>query len=271
MSLDVILDAQRRWATSRRLQTARDYTNSLEANLFRSLNPATRAEFAAGSGNELGLSGRPGKMQSLRSSSALAVNVFDYWRGAALLPLAQAFGVREGLVELHFEQKYPHGLPSTPPNLDVVLYQSAGAPVAIESKFAEPYEHNSDFEPLDDKYFPDSVDRWDSLGLPRCQAVARGLGHSIRFQRLNAGQLLKHVLGLAHVHRDFRPVTLAYVWYDVGTDEAGQHRAEIERFQDLVSDEVRFIPMTYNGLFETIRTAASSDYVTYLGERYFGP
>src|SRR5450759_1015945 len=88
MSLTSILDAQIAWAGTR--PRRKHILDCLDDNLFLPLHPATYAEFARGSGDELGLGGRTAKMRSLRSSSAFACNVFDPWRGHALGPLAHA-------------------------------------------------------------------------------------------------------------------------------------------------------------------------------------
>jgi len=67
-----IYDQQRRWATTRGIPFDRDgYTQIVEANLFQPLGTQSRAEFEAGSGDEVGGVGRRGKMQALHSSSAL--------------------------------------------------------------------------------------------------------------------------------------------------------------------------------------------------------
>ena len=60
-----------------------------EDNLFIPLRPETEAEFSRGAGDELGRPDSPGSMASLRSTAALAVNVFDPWRGTDLGPLTE--------------------------------------------------------------------------------------------------------------------------------------------------------------------------------------
>jgi hypothetical protein len=75
-----ILHQQRKWAAARGIKPIGNHTQTLEENLFQPLNAETKAEYKAGSGNELGSVDKPGDMYSLRSSSALVCNVFDYWR-----------------------------------------------------------------------------------------------------------------------------------------------------------------------------------------------
>jgi hypothetical protein len=78
-----ILRQQQNWAANRKVavDSSGSYTETLDANLFQPLHRDTLADFQRGSGDELGCNGHRGKMQALHSSSAFAVNVFDYWRG----------------------------------------------------------------------------------------------------------------------------------------------------------------------------------------------
>jgi hypothetical protein len=91
-------------------------------------------------------------MWSLRSSSALAYNVFEPWRGQDILPVASALNATVSSNELRFEQKYPHGLPHTPPNIDFVLDACDAQPLGVECKFTEPYGCKDDHVPIADKY-----------------------------------------------------------------------------------------------------------------------
>src|ERR1700682_6479487 len=72
---------QRAWADRSGISIDADgYCRNLRDNLFQDLSAGSRDDFAAGDGQELGKIGARGKMQALHSSSALACNVFDYWR-----------------------------------------------------------------------------------------------------------------------------------------------------------------------------------------------
>lgn len=269
MSLARILRHQIVWAGSRPRRG--HVLDRVEDNLFRPLHPATYADFASGSGDELGLGGRTAKMRSLRSSSALACNVFDPWRGRPLAALAAALGLDGAFTEIAFEHKLSHGLRSTPPNIDVILFGRECAPLGIEAKFAEPYGTKDPHPPLDDKYFPKNRRRWSDLGLPKSQALAEGIGRSMRFTRLHAGQLVKHILGLANTFRDVRPVRLRYLWYDTGGDEADAQRTEIVQFLALVVPEVDFAAIRYQDLFTRLVSVPepTDGYLAYLRSRYF--
>ena len=68
------------------------YTRCLEANLFESLLSQTIQEFEAGDGHEL--SGYPPKMSALHSSSALAVNFFQYWQRVGVVGTINPVDIR---------------------------------------------------------------------------------------------------------------------------------------------------------------------------------
>lgn len=267
MTLNSILEAQRRWAERRGIKIDDNYhTERLEDNLFRPLNLKTRDEFAQADGNELG-----GKMCSLRSSSALAVNFFDSWRGTPLDRLADALGAKGNFTELQFEQKYSHGIRGFPPNIDVVLQaKGVSAPLAIESKFAEPYDDKKPHPPLDPKYFPENRRLWHDVGLAQCQSVAEAIGHGLSFVKLDAAQLLKHVLGLRRAHPADRP-RLIYLWYDPKSGEGETHRSEIHQFASLLNNDIDFTSLTYQTVFERLKPFGEANYVAYLDDRYFAP
>ena len=87
-------------------------------------------------------------MSSLRSSSALSYNVFAPWLGHDLSPLARALATSLVDQTLQFERQFPHGLQSTPPNIDVVLDNQQPRPLGIESKFTELYGPKKAHPPL---------------------------------------------------------------------------------------------------------------------------
>ena len=76
-----------------------------------------KAAFERGSGAELlDTPSRPAKMKALHSSSALAVNFFDYWAGTDSSPLQRALDLESQIVKVDFEAQYPTGLTGSPPN-----------------------------------------------------------------------------------------------------------------------------------------------------------
>ena len=266
-----VRDDQRSWAQGRGLTVDSDgYTGSLDENLFRPICPETMADFDTGDGGELGAPGRRGKMQALHSSSALACNVFDHWRGRDTSALAQAFGIDGGIASIAFERKFPTGLSGTAPNLDVVLAAPSGRLTAIECKFLEPYGgHASDFKA---SYFEAQPGLWQAAGYPSCQGLAEQLyGGEQNFRWLNAPQLLKHILGL---HKTAPPDwSLVYLWYKVPGREGDAHAAEAADFAAVaLADGIDFRTLSYQCLYRRLQDSGSAedrDYLKYLEERYF--
>jgi hypothetical protein len=265
----VVREQQREWALGRGIALdASDYTLDLADNLFVQLSAAARDEFAGGDGDELGRPGERGKMQALHSSSALACNVFEYWRDRDASALAASLGSTAPL-QIGFERKYPTGLRGNAPNLDVVLRPASGRVVAIECKFLEPYAaHGPGFK---EKYFEASPGLWEDAGYPRCQALAQALySGECTFRWLYAEQLLKHILGLARWGDAWR---LLYLWYQVPGPAGPEHAAEADQFARVVTEDgIDFAVLSYQTLFKELRERARYDdraYVDYLGERYF--
>lgn len=270
MPLKDILRAQCAWADDAGRSRTGHLCESIDDNLFAPLRAVTRAEFAAASGDELGLSGKTPKMRSLRSSSALAVNTFDAWRGLDLTSLNSALGMNGRLTDFHFEQRLPHGLASSPPTLDLLLFRDQEPPIGIEVKFCELYDSTKEHLPIDDKYFVGDRARWSEVGLRKCQLLASSIGRSESFRRLGAGQLLKHILGLSHVFGTDEGVHLIYLWFDSACQEADEHRDEIARFGARLDSRVDFRPVTYQEFL--LRLQAFSEptpgYLNYLQQRY---
>ena len=209
-------------------------------------------------------------MSSLRSSSALAYNFFAPWIGHDLRPLAAALGHQRDDDTLQFERKFPHGLSTMPPNLDVTLDNQQRRPLAIECKFTEPYGAKRPHPPLDRKYFDGSRARWAELGLVRCQVLAESLGHGVEFKRLGVGQLLKHILGLAWTTK--RPPRLVCLWFDANCAEAHEHADELDRFSEYLDHAIEFNAVSYQQAFARLLHAREPmpGYFDYLVSRYFG-
>ncbi|HVB56989.1 MAG TPA: hypothetical protein VNE63_11230 [Candidatus Acidoferrales bacterium] len=266
-----ILTQQQNWAANQKVAVRSGYTETLDANLFQPLHRDTLADFQRGSGDELGRNGNRGKMLALHSSSALAVNVFDYWRSRSLAWVAGALSLSADPVLLRFEAQFPTGLPGNPPNLDLEFVLVNGHRIAVESKFTEPYTYANHAEPFKSKYFPTANGLWYDCGLPRCQEIADRLHRrESQYQHLNVAQLLKHVLGLARP--SVGQFTLFYLWYALPSDEARRHGEEIKAFADDIGSEVDFRALSYQELFSSALRGLDAEHVAYLnyiGERYF--
>jgi len=265
---EAIYARQKSWATKCGIPVdAAGYTLTVDKNLFQPLSVASKSEFGLGRGNELGSATNRGKMQATHSSSALACNFFDYWRDKPLTPLASALGAPSSISEIHFEQIY-RTIINTRPNLDVALFGNGVKPFLIESKFVEPYGSDKSGKIFKGAYFPDGLGLWEQHNLTQCQVLAQKIqSRHVEFSRLDAQQLLKHILGLANEHSE--GFTLLYLWYDWPSPEATEHRAEIERFAQAVGGEIEFRAMTYQDLFREITNTTSGGYLAYLAARYF--
>ena len=260
-----VVEQQTRWATDKGFATRNAYLMSLADNLRQELSSDARRDFERGSGGELRERGiRPPKMHALRSSSALSVNVFDYWRSRDSSPLQRALGLRDRITRVSFEEQFPTGLRGSPPNVDVVLTLEGNQRIAIESKYTEwlsPRERT-----IDPKYFADGTEAWVNAKLPKCQALALAFRDAAPFKYLDAPQLLKHALGIGRTKRGHHE--LWYMYFDWKCPEGDQHAAELVRFSELVGSEIRFRALTYQQLFKrlastvTRRDAAYMDYLT---------
>ena len=279
-----ILAKQVEWAKNRGLMLIgsqgvrgrKIYTSQVDENLFHSLNSDTITEFNDGDGGELnGSPNRPAKMQALHSSSALGVNIFDYWRGASdLSVISAACGLcragRKLSGKIRFEQKFSiDDQFQRSPNLDLTIYLQSGRYKAfgIECKFTEPYSSRR-HGGLDRKYFQNK-EIWQDL------LATRNLARKISpddnsFKYLHAAQLIKHILGMNRKfgHGKYR---LLYLWYDSFGEPGYLHRQEIEEFKDVVrSDGVVFHEITYQELIINLakHRKTHEDYTSYLSSRY---
>lgn len=253
------------------------YTRKLNENLFHPLLPEVRESFDAGDGGELGSSRFPGKMQAVHSSSALGVNVFQYWIEqnsvrdiAALCGLCRPDSLAPK--DIRFEEKYPiRETFGYHPNIDVVFHNSDSSRIkrfAAECKFSEAYgayKHGG----LKSKYL-NLDDLWKDI--PTLHRFAQTISPVDKdFKHLHPAQLVKHILGLkSQCGRDgFR---LLYLWYDVLGEEGACHRGEVQRFSEIAKrDGIKFHTITYQELIVRMQHRLSVEhkaYVNYLTSRY---
>jgi hypothetical protein len=258
---EIVLNHQRQWAVGRNLELSPNGSRFVffDDSLLVPLDEQTRSEFAGGAGGELS------RMPSLRSSSALAVNMFLPWR-ADPTPLLSVFASEGPSDTLSFEVQHPTGVTGRHPHLDVVITTS-GPPVAIESKFLEPYDEPS-AQSMSNAYL-DRDDLW--VGLSRVREVAEAIANGRSpFRRFGAAQLIKHVLGLSR-SLGAGGLRLAYLWYKVPGDAAGEVELEAEDFRVAVGDDIDFRAMTYQDLFADVVGLREPvpGYFRYLEDRYF--
>lgn len=262
---------QSTWAKTKGIECDQSsYTINPDDNLYIPLSDDSRKEFASGDGGELGTPDKRGKMQALHSSSALACNVFEYWRGRDCSVLANALNLSGDVTKMEFERKFKTGLPGNAPNLDIVLTSDDGSITAIESKFLEPYSRNQ--KGFKEKYFESDTGLWKQAGFSNCQEFAECLQKGIAsFRWLHAEQLLKHILGLKKSELKWK---LLYLWYETPSTASSEHAQEINEFAlVLAADGILFQSMSYQELFSGMRSytdEADQDYLSYLESRYFG-
>ncbi|MGC9385034.1 MAG: PGN_0703 family putative restriction endonuclease [Kosmotogaceae bacterium] len=254
------------------------YTLDLDQNLYEPLLEINRDQFLQGNGQEiLGSQEKPAKMQALHSSSALGVNIFQYWQKRGLISeIASACGFcnrgSQYSERIVFEEKYKIDNKFViPPNIDVVIHNNNSSKYklfAVECKFSEAYggrKHGG----VKSAYLADQ-NLWADLS--NLEKLAKEISpDDERYSYLHAAQLVKHILGLKTKlgNKDFR---LLYLWYDVLGKEGADHRVEVKDFTEIAkSDGIKFHAMTYQELIAILdryHRGEHFNYVKYITERY---
>jgi len=253
------------------------YTKTLDKNLFQPLRSEIEDSFNKADGGELhSTSTTPSKMQALHSSSALAVNVFQYWMDKDISKIAnfcKFCNYNNEPKKLFFEKKYYIDKKfDKPPNIDVVIENNSNngyKAYAIESKFSEPFSKRNGNKGFKEKYFS-IPDIW--VDLPNIYKLAESISpEDNTFQILYPTQLIRHILGLKlkYGKSKFR---LLYLYYESVGVENCIHKKELEKFAESVKkDNVKFHYLSYQDLIVQLReklSANHSEYVNYLTERY---
>jgi len=280
---EYILSKQTQWALNNNIKLigskgARGrlaYTQNLRDNLFEPILPEIKESFKEGDGGEL--DGSPSKMQAVHSSSALGVNIFQYWQKINQIPkIAAACGLcnktNRSCQNIKFETKYQiSDRFQFSPNIDVTienLPKSRFKVFAIECKFSEAYSsrHHSGMDP---KYL-DLKNIWKDL--PILHSLSKKISpEDNRFKHLHAAQLVKHILGLEKKYgkNKFR---LLYLWYDCFGHEGSKHREEVEEFtKKAKADNIYFHALSYQELIIKLSKEyrdSHRDYIKYISNRY---
>ena len=281
---EYILEKQIQWALNR-IQLVgskgqrgrRAYTPERNQNLFEPLEPDVLKSFKDADGNEInGKPDSPEKMQAVHSSSALCVNIFQYWHKINQVPIiAAACGlclknnnVSERIV---FEEKYQIDKKFRfSPNIDVVIHNNDSFKIkrfAIECKFSEPYATQGHLG-LKRKYLT-LENIWKDI--PKLFAFASSICPKEKYTYLHSAQLIKHILGLKKAvgKEKFR---LLYLWYDVLGEEGTNHKKEIDDFTKIVkSDDIKFRALSIQELIVTLSNYYRSnheEYIKYITNRY---
>ena len=285
--LDFIKSKQQAWAKRNGFELLggtipdrgeKNYLYNLTDNLFEELSKESLDCYNSGDGGETrNTKTRLAKMKALHSSSAIVVNLFQYWTGKTVVPLLYACKLcsesAKGVsTTIKFEEKFEISKDKAQfpfsPNLDVVIGGSQSLVYAIESKFTEPYSSRK-HSGIKQKYI-DNPFFWN--GLPNLYELAKEICPSDnKFQYLDAPQLMKHILGLKKKHNKvgFR---LLYLWYDVVGEKGYEHRKEIEQFAEIAKkDNINFSNITYQEVIITLTKKlydGNESYCDYLTNRY---
>lgn len=273
------------------------YCNDVKDNIFdNELDECVKTQFDNAKGNELDDKKYPAKMKALYSSSALCVNVFQYFavgegKNNALELLVACKLVSDGysgkVSSINFEET-GYKIPDiSEPNIDVVVKiesENKKQLFAIESKFSEPYSsHRGNF--LKEKYcIEENRNVWendkikglyDALEIDCKEKVSRlskdkegkerlEYGRYIfDYERLDGAQLLKHILGVVNGNdcKDSE-ITLVYLWYDTFGSEGAKHREEIEDFRKRIerNSKVKVRHATYQEVIANLCNSEKLDY-----------
>lgn len=281
-----ILEKQIAWANRNNIKLVgskinrgkQAYTTKLEENLFESLLPQTIAEIDNGDGGELkGNATHSARMCAVHSSSAIGVNIFQYWKNKSVSDIAYALGLchkdNKLSKEIHFEQKFQISNKfRRSPNIDVIIKNNDKSNIkvfGVECKFSEAYSSRT-HPGLKEKYISEISEQWKDI--PELFEFAKGISpNDKKYEHLHPAQLLKHILGLkkAHGKSGFR---LLYLWYDVLGNDGYQHQKEIKHFSDIVKrDNIKFHSISYQELLIKMKNklyAGNKKYINYMMNRY---
>ena len=282
---EYILSKQIKWAYRNNIvligskgnRGCKAYTQRLDDNLFEPLMIEVRDNLKEADGGELTGGTYPCKMQAVHSSSALGVNIFQYWKRINQVPTIAAacrFCITGNTSSqgINFEVKYPiSGKFPRSPNIDVVIKNSPESRFkvfAIECKFSEDY-YPGTHSGISPKYI-ELNKVWDNM--PNLLKLAKEISpNDNRFTHLHSAQLIKHILGLKEKFgkNKFR---LLYLWYDTIGPKSAKHHKEIEEFIKITkTDGLYFHAMSYQDLIIKLAKKywdTHRDYVDYISERY---
>jgi len=266
-----ITKKQRDWAGRHAINLEPNYYfKDIDDNLFGGLDSNTRVEFEQGSGHELGESR---KMYAPWSSSALVTNFFQYWRRIEDIPtICAALSLDGEYGSLTFEKKLLNPTGRGKPNLDVELSglrEKASEPsvVGIESKFTELYRSGKKNE-MENEYLNPAI--WGDKFQALFKLASEIHGRKVEFANFDAAQALKHMLGMFTTYSN-RRLRMICLWYEVESSEAKIFREKLDLFKECVADSFDFVSLTYQELFQSLRTICGdkhSAYMNYLEKRY---
>jgi hypothetical protein len=257
-----ITESQKQFVTGRgAVLDSRGWAVDYRQNLFTALQADTVREFQE-AGELTEHSG--GRIAAPHSSTALAINMFDRWRGRDFTSLGEAMQVDVAHM-VGYEQPHDLGF-QRPAQPDIEFTGTSGTPVAIEVKLREPY--GSVKNEFADRYF-ETPGLWD--GLPALHDLAMGIrGGEVVFTTLHAAQLIKHALGLTCSYgTDF---VLGYLWHYIPSKIGDEHVRELAEFAATASADISFTFVTVADLLDRIDPdQVNSAWHSYMTARYVTP
>ncbi len=283
---DYILTKQIAWAGKNKVKLVgseitkgrKSYTKTLDQNLFEPLLPQTKIEIEKGDGDELKSdASHSAKMCAVHSSSAIGINVLQYWKNETIPDIAYALGLckkdNKSANKISFEQKFKISNKFRfDPNIDAVIYNGETDKIkafGIECKFSEAYSSRN-HPGLKERYLTEISEQWKDI--PKLFDFAKTISPDDNsFHHLHPAQLIKHILGLKKQcgKSGFR---LLYLWYDVLSNEGCRHREEIEKFKEITKlDNIKFHSISYQELIVNLKRdfyKGNEEYINYLTERY---
>ena len=286
------------------------YTKTYNENLFEPLDEKIENLFKNADGGEL--NGEECKMAAVYSSSAICVNVFQYFyllqkegKKEEAKKILYALEVAEDpKIEIKdenilFEQKL-HISDISTPNIDVIIKTTNNKVFAIESKFREPYYYTpsnyiqekyyktneiwnklknikKNIDELEEGYIEIEKDIMDQkTDIEKKEICVKKIFP--HFKRLNAAQLIKHLLGLFNDNQNNDKIIkdnirLVYLYYDVPGNIGEEHRKEIKEFSEVIKkDNIKFTPISYQELIFNLNNLLTDDnhkeYLNYINSRY---
>lgn len=296
--LEFIKSKQQVWAGRKSLQLVggtipgrgeKNYLHNLTDNLFEPLSKESLYYYNSGDGSETrDCKTRLAKMKCLHSSSAIVVNLFQYWQ-KNVYPISYACGLtsknpseidilseninsNKTECKIKFEEKFEISGDKSEfpysPNIDVVIENFQSLIYAIESKFTEPYNKGK-HKGIKQKYI-DNPSFWS--GIPNLYELAKEIcPNDNKFRYLDAAQLIKHILGLKRRYNK-SGFCLLYLWYDVIGEDSFNHRKEIEQFTEIAKkDNIQFRHITYQEVIIRLSKEfhdGNETYCDYLADRY---
>jgi len=254
------------------------YTQTMNDNLFEPLTDEIKKAIEKGDGGELiAKKGASPKIHAVHSSSALGVNIFQYWATVNQVPaISKACKLcspeNNYSEKIEFEVKHPISEKfQFSPNIDVVIKNSSKHQFqvfAIECKFSEAYT-NREHGGIKHKYI-ELKEIWEeiaNLNKLACEICPKDK----KYKYLHAAQLIKHVLGLKNRYGKTK-FRLLYLWYDVLGEEGAAHRKEIRDFKKIAkADNISFSAISYQELIINLaknHRDRDTEYIKYITERY---